>query len=215
MRLVLIRHGETAHNRDQVTLGRSDVPLNERGQAQAQALAASFRRPPDAIYASPLQRAFATATAIGAATGVAVIAEAALIEMDVGEMEHLTGRELRERYPDFLGFWLSGGAADARMPGGETLREVQDRAWGAIERIGAEHPQGEVVAVSHNFVILTLVCRALGLPLADFRRLKQALAAKTVIDLRDGVATLLQLNDNAHIIAAGLGDDLAGKEAQR
>jgi broad specificity phosphatase PhoE len=71
------------------------------------------------------------------------------------------------------------------------------------------------VAVSHNFVILTLICRALGLPLADFRRLKQALAAKTVIDLRDGVATLLQLNDNAHIIAAGLGDDLAGKEAQR
>jgi len=215
MRLILIRHGETAHNRDQVTLGRADVPLNERGLAQAEAVAASFRRPPAAIYASPLQRAFATAMAIGAATGVEVIAEAALIEMDVGEMEHLTGRQLRESYPDFLRAWLTGGAADARMPGGETLREVQERAWDAIERIGAAHPQGEVVAVSHNFVILTLVCRALGLPLADFRRLKQALAAKTVIDLRDGVATLLQLNDNAHIIAAGLGDDLAGKEAQR
>ncbi|MBI5284492.1 MAG: histidine phosphatase family protein [Chloroflexi bacterium] len=214
MRLILIRHGETAHNRDQVTLGRADVPLNERGRAQAQALAASFHRPPVAIYASPLQRAFDTATAIGAATGVEVTAEAALIEMDVGEMEHLTARELRERYPDFLGAWLGGGATDARMPGGETLREVQDRAWGAIERIAAAHPDGEVVAVSHNFVILTLICRALGLPLADFRRLKQALAAKTVIDLRDGVATLLQLNDNAHIIAAGLGDDLARKEAR-
>ena len=207
MRLILVRHGETDHNRGGVTLGRADVPLNDRGRAQARAVAASFTRPPAAIYASPLIRAHDTATAIGAATGVAVAIEQDLIELDVGEMEHLTGAELRERYPDFLRLWLSGDAADARMPGGETLREVQTRAWAALERMRAEHADAEIAAVTHNFVILTTVCRALNLPLAEFRRVRHGLASRTVIDIRDGGATLIQLNDNAHLLAAGLADD--------
>lgn len=207
MRLILVRHGETEHNRGGLTLGRADVPLNDRGRAQARAVAASFARPPAAIYASPLARAHDTARAIGAATGVAVAIERDLIEMDVGEMEHLTGAELGERYPGFLHLWLSGDAADARMPGGETLREVQTRAWEAIERIRQVHPAAEVVAVTHNFVILTTVCRALNLPLAEFRRVRHGLASRTVIDMRDGGATLIQLNDNAHLLAAGLADD--------
>lgn len=209
MRLILVRHGETEHNRGGVTLGRFDAPLNERGIAQARAVASSFRRTPDAIYASPLRRALDTAQMIGAEAGVAVAIDDGLVEMDVGEMEHLNGGELRERYPEFLRAWLSGEAGDARMPGGETLAEVQERAWGAIERMRADHANGQVVAVTHNFVILTLVCRALGLPVSEFRRLRQALAAKTVLDMRDGTATLLQLNDDAHLVAAGLSDDVA------
>jgi len=208
MRLVLIRHGETDYNRDRLALGRFDAPLDERGLAQARALAGSFRRPPSAIYASPLKRAFDTASAIGAETGVEVTVDDGLIEMDVGEMEHLTGSELREHYPEFLTAWGSAKAADARMPGGETLREVQERAWDAVERMRAAHPESEVVAVTHNFVILTVLCRALDLQLAGFRRLRQALAAKTVIDVGAGASTLLQLNDDAHLLAAGLGDEL-------
>jgi broad specificity phosphatase PhoE len=214
MRLTLVRHGETEHNKGQLTLGRADVPLNARGQAQAGALAGSFGMAPDAVYSSPLVRALATAEAIAAPAGVAVEVEPALIEMDVGEMEHLTGAELRERYPEFLRAWLSGEAADARMPGGESLREVQDRAWVAVEAMRARRPDGRVVAVTHNFVILTVVCRALGLPLRDFRRIRQALAAKTVLDIRENFGTLLQLNDNAHLLAAGLADDLSGREAR-
>jgi broad specificity phosphatase PhoE len=208
MRLILIRHGETEYNRDRLALGRFDAPLDERGLAQARAVAGSFRRPPSAIYASPLKRAFDTACAIGAEFGIDVTVDEDLIEMDVGEMEHLTGNELRERYPAFLRAWLSDDGADTRMPGGETLREVQERAWAAVERMRAAHPEGEVVAVTHNFVILTLVCRALDLPLAGFRRLRQALAAKTTIDVGEGASTLLQLNDDAHLLAAGLGDEL-------
>ncbi len=222
MRLILVRHGETEHNRRKLTLGRADVPLNERGRAQARAVAASFTRAPVAIYASPLSRAFEMARVIGAATGVDVAIEPDLVEMDVGEMEHLTGAELRERYPEFLRSWLSNGAADARMPGGETLREVaadarmpggetlrevQDRTWPALERMRAAHPDGEVVAVTHNFVILTAVCRALNLPLSEFRRIRHGLASRTVIDMRDGGATLIQLNDHAHLLAAGLSGD--------
>ncbi len=204
MRLILVRHGETEHNRGNLTLGRADVPLNERGRAQARAVAASFVRAPAAIYASPLARAGDTARMIGISTGVAVVTEPDLIEMDVGEMEHLRSAELREQYPDFLRRWLSD-PADARMPGGETLREVQERAWAAVERLRDAHPDGEVVAVTHNFVIATVVCQALGLPLSGFRRLRIGLASRTTLDMRGSGATLISLNDDAHLRAAGLG----------
>ena len=204
MRLTLVRHGETDHNRGQLTLGRADVPLNELGRLQARALAGSFTQAPTAIYSSPLVRTFETARAISAATGVDVVVEPDLTEMDVGEMEHLTRTELRDQFPEFVRAWLSAEAGEARMPGGETLAEVQERAWLAIERMRAAHPAGEVVAVAHNFVILTVVCRSLNLPLSEFRRLRHGLASRTVIDMVDGGATLIHLNDDAHLLAAGL-----------
>ncbi len=206
MKLILIRHGETEHNRTGVTLGRADVPLNERGRLQARAVAASFTRAPAAIYTSPLSRAHETATAIARGSGRIVAIEDSLIEMDVGEMEHLGHKDLHARYSDFLREWMTA-PADARMPGGETLREVQNRAWETVERLRATHGDSTdaVVAVSHNFVILTIACRALGLPLADFRRLKTAVGGKTVLDMTGSKPTLISWNDTSHLRATGLG----------
>jgi broad specificity phosphatase PhoE len=216
MRLILIRHGETEHNRGNITLGRADVPLNERGMRQARAIVASFHRPPAAIYTSPLDRCASIARAIGIATGCEPAIDPGLIEMDVGEMEHLTGAELRDRYPEFLRVWMADAAADARMPGGETLAdarmpggetlaEVQVRAWRAVESIAAAHGDGEVVSVTHNFVIRTLVCRVLGLPLARFRAFGLGVASRTVVDIGRRGPALVALNDTAHLRAAGLG----------
>ncbi len=220
MLLTLIRHGETEHNRGRLTLGRADVPLNHRGRLQAGALASSFEHAPAVIYASPLQRCRETAQAIATATGGSVTIEPDLIEMDVGEMEHLTGEELRDRYPDFLRLWLAtpaearmpGGVSlgEVRMPGGETLGEVQDRAWSAVERIAEAHSPLEVghpihvAAVTHNFVILTVVCRALDLPLADFRRLRINVASKTTIEIGKINPTMTSLNAVDHLRSAGL-----------
>jgi broad specificity phosphatase PhoE len=215
MRLTLARHGQTDHNRSGLTLGRFDVPLNAHGRAQAHALALSFTLAPDAIYTSPLSRAYETAAIIARATGRSLEVEAGLTEMDVGEMEHLSRHELRERYPEFLQQWLSDAAGDARMSGGETLAEVQDRAWFTVAGLYERHPEGRVVAVTHNFVILMLVCRALGLPLGNFRRLRHGLAARTVLDIRSGDAALLQMNDNAHLLARGLGGEATESEARR
>lgn len=214
MRLILVRHGETEHNRERLTLGRADVPLNARGIAQAQAVASTFTRPPDAIYSSPLVRALDTARAIGARTGVEAQPDAAFIEMDVGALEHLAPAQLREAYPEFLRAWLSEDAGDARMEGGETLSEVQERAWGAIERLREAHGSGEVVVVTHNFVILTAVCRALELPLGRFRRLRHGLAARSVIDITEHGNVLLSFADAAHLVSAGLADDPYGREAR-
>ncbi len=211
MRLLLIRHGETAHNAEQLALGREDVPLNERGLRQARALGEALAGAAQfgtiaALYSSPLQRATATASPLAEALDLDVQVEDGLIEMEIGEVEGQTFTQVRERYPDFLRLWLSDGLADVHMPGGESLRQVQERAWAAIEAIRDRHPDGTVATVSHNFVILTVLCRALGLPLARFRSLRHDLAAVSVLELTPERETVLTLNDRCHLRAEGLTD---------
>jgi phosphoserine phosphatase len=209
VRLVLIRHGETEHNVGGITLGRADVPLNERGLAQAQALASLAGRSHSrilsdapqisAVYASPLQRATATAQPLAVALSLDIIPEARLIEMEIGELEGMPFDQMRERYPDFLRQWLSDEVADARMPDGETLDEVQERAWESVTEMAARHEDGTVVAVTHNFVLLSLLCRMLNLPLAKFRGLRHDLAAVSLVDLSGPNVRVVTLNDRCHL----------------
>lgn len=207
MQVILVRHGETASNRDRLALGRQDVPLNHLGLLQAERLAARLAGEAarglslEAVYSSPLGRARQTAEAIASRLLVPVIDAPGLIEMDVGEMDGLTGSQLRERYPDFMRSWLGPLAGRARMPGGgESLADVQDRAWPEIERLLEQHPpDAAVVAVSHNFVIRTIVCRALSIDLADFRRFEQDLASLTRIEFRGQRALVTVLNETCHL----------------
>jgi broad specificity phosphatase PhoE len=203
--LILARHGETDANRDRLALGREDVPLNERGRLQAGAVARSLlRQSIGAIYSSPLQRALDTARAVGDAAGLGVEVDEGLVEMDVGEIEGATFEVMRKRYGDLLRRWFSPEVGDVPMPGGESLRDVQDRAWAAIQGMRERHPEDTVLAVTHNFVILTLLCRALGLPFAQFRRFRQHLAATTTLDVRDDYIILRRLNDTCHLEPEGL-----------
>ncbi len=204
MRLILVRHGETECNKAGLALGRRDVELNETGRWQAGRLADALQdQPVAAIYSSPLRRALDTARAIAERHDLAVVVDEGLIEMEIGEMEGLTFQQVRERHPQFFQLWLGGGAASEPMPGGERLLDVQERAWQALERICAAWPQETVVTVTHNFVILTILCRALGLDLSDFRRLRHSVAAVSVLEMQDGRVTVLGLNDTCHLQAAG------------
>jgi len=211
MRLILVRHGETDTNKAGLALGQADVELNEHGRWQAQRLASSLKDGPiDAIYCSPLKRALATAQPIASSHGLEVQVDEGLIEMDIGEMEGLTFQQVGERYPHFLQLWLGGQAAYEAMPGGERLLDVQERAWQAIERIHGRQEQGTVAAVTHNFVILTVLCRALGLELADFRRLRHSVAAKSVLEMGRDRIIVLSFNDTCHLEAHQGRQEVAG-----
>jgi len=204
MRLILVRHGETDSNKASLALGRDDLDLNETGRWQAQRLAEALQcQSIVAVYSSPLRRALATARAIAERHHLSVELDEGLVEMDIGEMEGLTFQQVRERYPQFLQVWLGGRAAYEPMPGGERLLDVQERAWQALERICAAWSQKTVAVVTHNFVLLTILCRVLGLELADFRRLRHNVAAVSVLQVQDGRMTVLGLNDTCHLEAAG------------
>lgn len=196
-RIWLVRHGETDWNSRHRFQGRSDVPLNDRGRAQAIALAAALKEEClHAIHTSPLVRALETARVIGRFhPRVPVCIEEDLAEMDLGEFEGLEAREWASRYPDILKVWLED-PSEVRMPGGENLQEVQDRAWAAVERICTHHPLGSTILLcGHNFVNLAILCRAMDVPLARFRDLRQGTAALNLL-ARLGDRTWVEFYDH-------------------
>ncbi|MEE8369616.1 MAG: histidine phosphatase family protein [Dehalococcoidia bacterium] len=204
MRLFLIRHGETESNRLGLTLGRADVPLNEHGRWQAQRLAEALAAEPlAAIYSSPLSRTRDTAAAIARQHNLEIQIEPDLTEMDIGETEGLLFADLRARFPGLLETWASPQGPTQPMPGGERLIDVRTRAWQTIQAITSRHPEETACAVTHNFVILSLLTIALGIELADFRNLRHSVGAISILEFNGERVRLLRLNDTCHMDSGG------------
>jgi probable phosphoglycerate mutase len=138
--------------------GQTDIPLDDTGVAQAERAArllAALR--PDAIIASDLIRAAATAAPLARLTGLPVSYDKDLRERHGGEWEGLTGTEIRTRYPVEFQTWSP--------PGGETATGVADRVNGALDRIIETLPPGALaVVVSHGAALRLGMCRLLNLP---------------------------------------------------
>jgi broad specificity phosphatase PhoE len=199
MRLILVRHGETSWNETHKFQGFSDIELSSKGRSQAQSLAESLKAETlEAIYTSPLIRAQQTAEQIARYHECPVILDEGLKELNQGQLEGLTVEELRQGYPEFLRRWIQEPES-ANLPEGESLGELQRRAWAAIERILRKHPEGTVVVVGHSFVNLTILCRVLEIPLNYFRRFRQDPTGKNVIEFSDRGAVLRCLNDTCHL----------------
>ena len=182
MLLYLLRHGETDWNVQRRIQGVSGTPLNERGRLQARALAELVRgKLITAVYSSHLTRARQTAEVIAASLGLEVRLEPRLAELNQGELEGLTTEEIDARFNGFMDDWRSNPAR-LRMPGGETLAELQERAWAALEDMLLAHPHDTVAAVSHNLAITAILCRALGIDLNAFRRIRQFNAAHNLVE---------------------------------
>lgn len=199
MRLFLIRHGETWWNEARKFQGISDIELSPQGLMQAQKLAASLKSEVVAkIYTSPLKRAWQTAAEIAKYHPCPLVVLDDLRELDQGYLEGLTGQDLRRDYADFFIQWLRD-PANLKLPGGESLQELQQRAWGAIEKIKEDHPEDTVIVVAHNFVNLVIFCRILGMPLNNFRRWRQDPAAKNLIEVSGAKVVIHLINDTCHL----------------
>jgi phosphoserine phosphatase len=199
LRIHLARHAETEWNRVRRVQGISDVALNERGLAQAASLAARFAAEPiEAVYASPLARARQTAEAVAARHGLEVQIVADLSEFDQGVLEGRYLSDIAVEYPELLAAFAKQ-PGEVRIPGGETLAEVQVRAWRAFTYLLERHPQGSIVAVSHNMTLLTLLCRFLGMSLDRFRRLTQSSTGVTSFERGIQGLHLRVLNDISHL----------------
>jgi len=170
MLIFLLRHGATDWNLAQRCQGSTDLELNEVGLKQAEAAAINLSREKiDAIYSSQLKRALQTAGAVSRFHNLAVTIEESLRELDHGEIEGLTFAEIQATRPDFLRQWRDR-PADADIPGGERLLDVGKRAWDGLGRIVGRHgPEETLVVVSHNFPILSVLCRVTGTPLNQYR----------------------------------------------
>ena len=163
--LWLIRHGESTGNRDGILQGQADLPLSPLGRTQAKALAERLRGQRfGALYASDLQRAQDTATAVAETVKLTLRTDAALREIDTGAWSGLTTAEIRVRFP---AEWLAWQQRDTvmRRGGGESYVDAAERFRGACERIAEAHPGERVLVVAHGAVIRLYLTLVMGLAL--------------------------------------------------
>jgi glucosyl-3-phosphoglycerate phosphatase len=163
-KVVLLRHGITDWNHSGRFQGQQDIPLNERGLAQAAAAGralASFGI--TRIVSSDLIRAMATADALGAACGLPVTTDPRLQEINVGSWVGLDNAAVAELEP---GFWdaLQAGRDFRRSPTGETATETGNRVAAAISEWAQLCGENETLAVvGHGLALRVSMMHLMGL----------------------------------------------------
>jgi probable phosphoglycerate mutase len=188
----LLRHGEHALQ-GRICAGRMDgVGLAPRGRADIAGLAQSLADAGiAAIYASPLQRTRETAEILGGRLALPVALHDDLLEVDFGEWTGQTFDEVRRdpRWP----VWATHRSL-ARIPGGETIRQVQRRIVEVLLELRERHPEDAVLLVSHGDVIRAALVFALGMPLDFLGRIEVATASLSTVRIDDGGIRVLAVN---------------------
>jgi broad specificity phosphatase PhoE len=202
MELILVRHGETAWNVEQVFRGTIDVELNETGIRQARLLAEYLKdRPVTAVYSSPLQRALKTAEEIANQFQQEVKITRGLIDIDFGAWNGLSVHEVEEKYPDLYKEWTES-PEKVEFPYGESLEAVAYRAKELIDSIVYMN-SGTVVAVSHRVVLKTIICALLGLDNSHFWNVRLDTCGITVFSYENGKYTLCEHNNTSFLKPLG------------
>jgi broad specificity phosphatase PhoE len=191
----LIRHGAVMGAETRRFIGHLDVALSPLGETQCQALARRLRGARlGAIYTSDLSRARRSGEIIGAAAGLTPRALPALREMAMGRWEGLTAAEIEACEPETYAEWRSG-IGGFRFPAGESVPDLVERAWPALEQIVGAHAGAAVAVVAHGGTNRAILCRALGLPLDRLLALGQDYAGLSVLEWRARRWSLVRLNE--------------------
>jgi probable phosphoglycerate mutase len=201
MRILLARHGETRWNAEGRYQGQVDVPLSEVGEVQARKLGERLREVHiDRAVSSPLSRAKRTAElALGPARESMLRLDEGFAEIAHGTWEGLLATEIDAMDRERLRAWREAPET-VQMPQGESLQQVLDRAWAALERatagLGAEET---LLVLAHDAVNRVLLCRILGLPLSRLWSFRQAPTTINLLEGPDvGHLDLVRLNDCQH-----------------
>ena len=161
-RVLLIRHGQSQGNAERRFGGHSPTPLSELGHRQAEATARALSdRGVIAIYSSDLLRAVQTAEPLARATGLEITKTSALRERSVGLMEGLTFEEAAAAHPEEYASLLRRDFEHV-LAGGESYRQLLDRAAAHLDRAIEEHRGGTLALFSHTGTICILALHLMG-----------------------------------------------------
>ena len=198
--LLIVRHGESLGNRDELFLGHTNLGLSELGKRQAVALAAALRgRTIDAVYSSDLCRATETVAPAAADRGLAVIPRCDLREIFAGDWEGRRFDDLVTLWPEERAVWKLD-IGHACPPNGERVANVYERAFAAITAVAAENPGRTVLIGTHATPVRAITARLSGRGLSGMAGIPWAPNASiTTVVFEDGVATLSGEADASHL----------------
>src|SRR5690349_9146276 len=202
--VLLIRHGQSEGNAERRFGGHTATPLSPRGRRQAQATALALKSEElTAIYSSDLARALETAQPLAKLTGLQVHPTRAFRERSVGVMEGLTFEDAAQQHPEQYAALLRRDFEHV-LTGGESYRQLLDRAREKLDEIIAEHRGGKIAVFSHTGTICILALHLMGA--LDAPELKpvwisSANCGITRFELRDdGFVKVLTVNDTSHLV---------------
>ncbi|MDB5878193.1 MAG: Phosphoglycerate mutase [Variovorax sp.] len=151
--IILVRHGETAWNRELRFQGHVDIPLNDAGHEQARRVGLRLAgEAVDHAFSSDLMRAQQTAAPAAQQLGLKVVTQAGLREQHFGVVEGLRAEDIRQLHPRAWEDWLAF-REDHAMPEGESARQFHTRVINALGAIAATHAGKNLLVVTHGGVL--------------------------------------------------------------
>jgi probable phosphoglycerate mutase len=198
--VLLIRHGETEWNTLGKFQGCTDIALSEEGIKQAKLLKDRLNGDFDCIYSSPLSRAFKTANIIAANTNKRVNVAPEIREINFGEWEGLTIREIAENYPENFKAWRND-KVESKICGGDlSILNAANRAKNCILDIINEHSGKKIAIVAHGGIIKAAL---IGLFEWDMTMYHKIALGNTCINTltfnKELIPALVTLNDTNHL----------------
>ncbi len=193
----LVRHGQTAWNREGRYLSRTDLELTPFGSRQAEAVGRRLKRQPiTVIVHSGLQQAEETARAVAAASAgsPSIEVDPAWREADYGRWEGETYPAILERYPCEARARFAD-PLNAAPEGGEPLSAARERILAAWHALLARHNGGRILLVTHATPIQFVVCEMLGISPARYWHMRADLGSVTSVDLYPSAAIIRTLNE--------------------
>lgn len=200
--IYLVRHCEAEGNVQGVFQGSSDFDVSERGIKQLEKLSERFRHIPlDFVYSSPLKRAYRTAQAAVKYSGLPIICDEGLAEINGGVMEGKPWSKLGELFPNEYSVW-NDNFSEFSPPEGESVREVYDRITESFISIVSENKGRAVGIFSHGCAIRILMCYIKNIPLTRIDEVKWCdnTAINCITADEYGNFTLEYENDYRHIM---------------
>lgn len=201
--VLLIRHGQSEGNAARRFGGHTPTPLSALGHRQAGATARALERETiTAIYSSDLLRAVETATPLARALDLEIRQTDAFRERSVGHMEGLTFEEAAQKFPDEYAALLRRDF-DHVLVGGESYRQLLDRAASTLDRAISDNPGGTIAVFSHTGTICILALHLMGALDAPTLRpvwLATSNCGIARFQLRDdGFVRVIAINDTRHL----------------
>ena len=183
--VLLIRHGLVSQDAEERFVGAADAPMSAAGEAQIRELSARLRPrvTPDAIYCSDLSRSRRTAELLAGGAAVPIGVRPALREIDMGDWEGLSRREVAERRPADYGA-RGRDIANFRPPHGESFADLAARVLPCWREIVGDGETQVVAIAGHAGVNRVILCHLLGAPLANLFRIAQRPVCVNVVEWR-------------------------------
>lgn len=192
-RFFLIRHGDCTGLGERISGRLPGVHLTEKGRAQVEELSERLSElNVDRIYSSPLERTLETAQIVGNRLGIQPESRERLLEIDFGDWAGMDFSELNQNdgWERFNAFRIG-----TRIPGGETVVEVQARMVAEILHLQSEYPSSSLAVVGHSDPLKTLIAYFLGVPLSLIAGFTISTASVSILEIDSTGSRLVCMND--------------------